>query len=358
MTASPFDHPLLAGLVGDEEVSRRFAATAEIGSILRFEAALAEAQEKVGVIPPGSAEAIGQASAALKPDWPALAAGTARDGMVVPTLVKALRRAVGKPHDQWVHFGATSQDAIDTGLVLRLKQACAILDQRVVALEKRLVELAASQGQSPIQGRTRFQQARPFTFSDRIANWAAPLPGLRAAMQDLSSRLFVVQYGGPVGRLDDLDGKGEAVVTALADKLGLAPARSWHTNRDALAALAGWLVRVSVVTAKLGQDIALMAQDEIGEITLLSGGKSSSMAHKTNPVKAEILVTLGRFNAALLPGLHQPHEYERSGTAWTLEWMVLPQMVVATAAALRVSLELLNEIESVAKQQIDGPELA
>ncbi|TIV46791.1 MAG: 3-carboxy-cis,cis-muconate cycloisomerase, partial [Mesorhizobium sp.] len=139
-----------------------------------------------------------------------------------------------------------------------------------------------------------------------------------------------------------------AVRAALAAKLGLADAPQWHSQRDALAEFAGWLSLVAGSLGKFGQDIALMAQGE-SDIKLAGAGGSSAMPHKQNPVKAEALVALARFSATQLSGVHQAlvHEQERSGAAWTLEWLILPQMVVATAAALRLAAELAGRIESI-----------
>jgi 3-carboxy-cis,cis-muconate cycloisomerase len=157
-----------------------------------------------------------------------------------------------------------------------------------------------------------------------------------------------VQFGGAAGTLEKLGDKGPAVRAALAAKLGLGDAPQWHSQRDALAEFASLLSLITGSLGKFGQDVALMAQAG-SEITLSGGGGSSAMPHKQNPVKAEALVALARFNATQLSGMHQAlvHEQERSGAAWTLEWLLLPQMAVATAAALRLAAELAGQIESL-----------
>jgi 3-carboxy-cis,cis-muconate cycloisomerase len=135
----------------------------------------------------------------------------------------------------------------------------------------------------------------------------------------------------------DLEGKGAAIVAELARLLQIGAGPCWHVERDALAEFAAWTSLVAGSLGKIGTDVAIMAQNEIGEVKLAEGGGSSAMPHKSNPVRAEALVALARFNAALLGAHHQAlvHENERSGAAWTLEWLVLPQMVVAAAAGLR-----------------------
>ena len=133
----------------------------------------------------------------------------------------------------------------------------------------------------------------------------------------------------------------------MAADLGLAPAPCWHTDRAALAELGGWLSLVSGGLGKIGHDLALMAQQGVGAVCLRAGGRSSAMAHKVNPVGAELLVTLARFNAVQLPGMHLAldHEQERSGISWTLEWLILPVMCETTGAGLRGAIALLGDIE-------------
>jgi 3-carboxy-cis,cis-muconate cycloisomerase len=180
------------------------------------------------------------------------------------------------------------------------------------------------------------QQALPFTVADKIDTWIEPLERHREALQNLAPRLLVIQLGGPVGTRSELKDHGDAVADAMAEILGLGLAPSWHSQRDRIGEFGAFLSLLAGTLGKIGQDIALMAQNEVGEVRLATGGGSSAMPHKSNPVPAEVLVTLARFNAGMLGTLHQAlvHENERSGAAWTLEWMVLPQMVVSTAAAL------------------------
>ncbi|MDX8523554.1 3-carboxy-cis,cis-muconate cycloisomerase [Mesorhizobium sp. MSK_1335] len=348
MTVSPFDHPLLSGLLGDEEAARHFSVEADIAAMLGFERALAEAEAGFGVIPRDAEAAIVAALAAFRPDTAKLRAGVAKDGTVVAELVRQIKTAVGGPHDAYVHFGATSQDVIDTSLVLRLRQVIdhigLLLGENIV----RLIGLELEFGERELMAMTRMQPAIPITARDRIVSWRAPLERHQERLAEVSGRLLVLQLGGAAGTLEKLGDKAAAVRAALAAKLGLADAPQWHSQRDALAELASWLSLVTGSLGKFGLDVALMAQ--MGSDIKLSGaGGSSAMPHKQNPVKAEALAALARFNAVQLSGMHQAlvHEQERSGAAWTLEWLILPQMVVATAAALRLAAELVAQIESV-----------
>ncbi len=352
MSVSVFDHPWLAALLGDDEVARHFSAEAELRTMLEFEVALAMAEAELGIIPAEAAQAIAAVSSGFRPDPPALAAGSARDGMVVPEWVSQLRHAVGAPHASHVHFGATSQDVLDTSLILRLKPAIEILSTRLNDFDSRLAELARDHGARPLTGRTRMQRALPITWADKIAAWRAPITRHQKRLQELKPRLLVVQFGGPVGTLEKLGDKGPSVAAGLARQLDLAvPASAWHSARDTLAELAGWLSLLTGALGKIGADISLLAQNEVAEVTVKGAGQSSSIAHKQNPVLAEILVTLARFNATQVSAMHHAlvHEQERSGAAWTLEWMILPQMTVATAAALARGTTLLGAMEITTK---------
>jgi 3-carboxy-cis,cis-muconate cycloisomerase len=348
MSVSAFDHPLLSALLGDEEAAKAFSVGAEISALVAVERALAEAEAAEGVIRPAAARVIAAALDSFTPDMNGLRSGLARDGMVLPELVKQIRLGVSEQYRGEVHFGSTSQDIIDTGLVLRLKPVVERLDTRLAEIVAGLAALEHTFGDRPLMGVTRMQRAIPITVRDRIATWRQPLERHRERLREQRDRLLVVQFGGPAGTLEKLGDKAAAVRKGLAERLGLADAPQWHSQRDAFAEFAGWLSLVAGSLGKFGQDVALMALTG-GEIALGGGGGSSAMPHKQNPVTAEALVTLARFNAVQLSGMHHAlvHEQERSGTAWTLEWMVLPQMVVATAGALRLALKLTGQIESI-----------
>lgn len=345
-------NPLLRALAGDAEIAAHFSDAADLAAMLRFEAALAQAQAAEGMI---SAEAAGRIDAvcagvspaggerAFEPDIAALAAGIAADGVVVPALVRQLRAAVGPEHAAALHRGATSQDVIDTSLTLRLREVVELLDGRIAGV---LDALAGLPGDVRLMAHTRMQKALPTLSGEKVAAWAAPLTRHRQRLAQLQPRLLVLQLGGPVGDRQSFDGHGAALAARMATALGLTAAAPWHSVRDGVAEFAAWLSLVTGSLGKLGQDVALMAQNEIGSVELAGGGGSSAMAHKSNPVGAEVLVALARLNAGLLGTFHQSlvHENERSGAAWTLEWLVLPQMAEAAGAALRVSQRLVRNL--------------
>ena len=348
MTVSPFDHPFLSGLLGNDEVAALFTADADIKTMLRFEAALAQAEARESVIPPEAADRIREVCAAFTPDMDSLANATARDGVVVPDLVRQLRFAVGEPHAKYVHFGATSQDVIDTSLALRLERALAIIELRIKELGDKLAARSARDGHLAMVGRTRMRNALPITLARRIRSWSEPLENSLNVLESVRPGVIMLQFGGPVGMLQGLAVKGTAVATTLGEILELiVPPHSWHELRGGIARLAAWLSLVTGSLGKMGQDITLMAMDEVGEVRMIEGGGSSVLTRKINPVRAEILIALARFNAVQLSAMHQAmvHENERSGAAWTLEWMVLPQMVVATAASVKSASTLLDTVE-------------
>ncbi|RWX80930.1 3-carboxy-cis,cis-muconate cycloisomerase [Neorhizobium lilium] len=355
MIVSAFEHPFLSGLLGDEEVTKLMSPQAEIDAMLAFEAALAKAQADEGLIPAEAADQIVNSVTSFTPDIEALREATGRDGVVVPDLVRQLRTAVGGGAALHLHFGVTSQDVIDTALMLRLKTVSSLLQRRLAQLESRLAELDRLFGSRRLMGYTRMQAAIPVTVSDRIRAWQEPLARHRQRLEAFERHGFVLQFGGAAGTLDKLGDKAASVRAALAWALDLSDAPQWQSQRDRLAEFAGILSLITGSLGKFGQDIALLAQAG-SEIKLAGGGGSSAMAHKQNPVAAEVLVALARYNAVQLSGMQQAvvHEQERSGAAWTLEWLILPPMVQATGASSRLGVELAANIISLGEDAARG----
>ena len=348
MSICAFDHPYLGGLLGDEETARLFSGEAETGALVALETALAGAEAAAGLISAEHAERIAEGCSDFRPEVDGLRTGTARDGVVVPELVRQLRRAIGGEAAQHAHFGATSQDVIDTALMLRLKGICALFRGRLDQLDAALRRTDESFGCRPLMAHTRMQPAIRITVGDRLRAWAEPLRHHGRSLARLQDNGLALQLGGAAGTLEKLGEKGAAVRAAVAAELGLVDKPQWQSQRDLIVEFGSLLSLISGALGKFGQDVALLAQGGI-EIELAGGGGSSAMPHKQNPVAAEVLVSLARFNAAQVAGLHQSlvHEQERSGGAWTLEWMILPQMIAATGAALRLALDLTGAIISL-----------
>lgn len=347
MSVSVFEHPFLRSLLGDDAVAAAFTAEADLAAMLRFETALAAAEAEAGLIPEAAAVAIAVAAERLVITPAELAAAVARDGVVIPEMVRRLRAAVDEPHRAFVHKGSTSQDVIDTSLFIRLKAVTEILAARIDALMTGFDRLIAAHGAVMLTGHTRMQRARPITLAHKVAAWREPLARQQARLPALTEGLFRVQLGGAVGNRAELGEGAQRVADAVATRLGLHTApRATHSDRDGIVVFGHWFTVVSGILGKFGADVALMAQNEIGAVNIAGGGGSSAMPEKNNPVGAEILVTLARFTAALQSGLDQAlvHENERSGAAWTLEWMILPQLAVAAGASTRTALALLDAL--------------
>lgn len=334
---------LLSAIAGDEEIEALLSDEAQLVSVLAFESALAQATAEAGVISADAAAAVDAAIARFKPDWANLRAGMQRDGVVVPSLVAQLRAVLPEQHRAALHRGATSQDAVDTALSIQLRRILPILVARIAKLETSLAALLARYGAQPLMAHTRTQAALPITLGDKLESWARPLAAHRAA---LSGTVLKVQFGGPVGDRRDLDGQGGRIAAGLAARLHLADASAWHTAREPVAALGQRLALLTGSLGKIGADILLMAQTEVASIVLSGGGASSAMPHKSNPVNAEILLALAHHAASLSGTLAHAmiHEGERSGAAWTLEWLALPPLVVASGAALLRAQRLIEQV--------------
>jgi 3-carboxy-cis,cis-muconate cycloisomerase len=314
--------------------------------MIRFETALAQAQAGVGVIEADAADAIVSRLSDFAADTTSLRHGVAKDGVVVPELVRQMRAAVAGTAAEKLHFGATSQDVIDTSLMLRLKAAAEIIAARLGRLIDTLGDIAARDGSNPLTGYTRMQAAIAITVGDRVASWIDPLERHLVRIDTFLQHGFAVQFGGAAGTLEKLGDNAGTVRADLAKRLGLSDRPQWHSQRDGIAELANLLSLVTGTLGKFGQDIALLA--EVGaEIRMSGGGGSSAMPHKQNPVNAETLVTLARFNAVQISALHQSlvHEQERSGAGWMLEWLSLPQMVTATGSSLLIAERLAGQID-------------
>lgn len=344
---SGFDQPFLGGLFGDPRVSEAWSAEKQIAHYLAFEAALARALEAVGLVSKGAGTAAADSILAFRPDMAELSEATARDGVCIPQLVAGLRGAAG-PHGDAVHTGATSQDVIDTALALTLREIDVVLSDDLAGLVKDLSALEERFGANALMGRTRMQAALPITVADRVKTWIRPLSAHVERLDRLRGAVEVLQLGGAVGTRSAWGDKGGEIADHMAAELGIgAPGHAWHSDRTALADYAGCLSLISGTLGKIGQDIALMAQQGIDEVRLGGGGGSSAMPHKSNPVTAELLVTLARFNAAQLSAQHGAlvHEQERSGAAWMLEWLVLPPMTAATCRGVTAARALCGKIE-------------
>jgi len=345
MAASVFDHVPLAGLFDAGETARLFTASADIRALLLVEGGLAKVQGAAGVIPETSAAAIHRATLEIALDPGALTTATAQNGVCVPALVSAFRAAMQAPeHAQYLHWGATSQDIIDTGLMLRLRQAVGLILADLDTALVTLADLAKAHANTAMAGRTYGQQAAPTSFGAVVASWGWPLLQARSR---LAACTFPVSLSGAVGTGSELGPEPEAIRSALADALDLADlGRSWHTDRTPVLDIATALGDAVTALATLGTDVVALAQTEVAEITLSGAGASSTMPQKQNPVAASALIALANTHHGLAGVLHQSavHAFQRDGAAWFTEWMVLPQIVLGAATAARHAAALAHAI--------------
>ncbi len=341
MPASPLDSTLYRDLLGDGEVAGLFTDNAELRAMLLVEGALAEAQAAQGIIPAESAAAIAHAARDVQVDPAALADATGRNAVPVPALVAAFRDALAAPeHAQYIHWGATSQDIMDTGLMLRLRRVLEILEGRLDATLLALATLAETHAALPMAARTYGQVATPTSFGAVAASWGRPLIALRTRLGALRPRLLQVSLGGAAGTLAAMGPQGPAVRRAFGEALGLAdPGASWHSERAGIAELSGWLTALTAALGRVGEDLVLMTQSGIGEVRLAEGGGSSTMPQKANPVEPSLLVAIARQSVGLDANLQAAalHRQQRDATAWIVEWLSLPQLCQIAGRALTLA---------------------
>ena len=340
MTVNPADSPLMGGLFGTEAMRTLFSDRGRLQAMLDVEAALARVQADLGIIPADAASAIARAARVDNLDLPEIAASTVLVGYPVVALVKQLGRAAGVEAARYVHWGATTQDILDTALVLQIRAGLDQIDAALRDLARSLMHQAVTHRNTVMAGRTHLQHALPVTFGYKCAVWLAPLIDHRERLQALRRRTLRVQFGGAVGTLASLGHDGRRVTEALASDLGLAcPDAPWHVARDGLAEVAGALGLLCGTLAKFATDIVLLMQTEVGEVFephQHGRGGSSTMPQKRNPIASEYVLAATRGVHALVPLLFgaMAQDQERSTGPWQSEQLALPQIFVLTSGAL------------------------
>jgi len=353
-------------LFGRDRLQVVFSDIARVQAMLDVEAALAAAEAKAGIIPKIAVKPIAGQCRADKFDLAILARDAAGGGNLAIPLVKHLTAkvaAVNKDAARYVHWGATSQDVTDTGLVLQLRAAIAIVEADLARLAKALAALAKKHKSTVMIGRTLSQQALPITFGFKVAGWLDAIARQQVRLAEIKPRLLVLQFGGAVGTLASLGDAGLEVAEALAQQLKLTlPALPWHAERDRLVEFAGWLGNLTGGLGKIARDISLMMQSEIGEVFEAAGegkGGSSTMPHKRNPVLcASILAAATRTPGLVATMLAaQVQEHERGLGGWHAEWQTLPELMLTAGGALHLSVGLIEGLEVDAKRMRENLEL-
>ncbi|CTQ44121.1 lyase family protein [Roseibium aggregatum] len=363
MPLSLFSSQIHSSLFADGDLTKLLADGSDVAHMIAFERALAIVQGRLEIIPAQAARKISEKLADVHIEPANLAAGTRSAGVPVPALVAELRKQLSADAGAWLHWGATSQDVIDTALVLQAKVALEILGARLEKLVDTLERQSERHADQLMAGRTRSQVSTPITLGYRIAQWAHPLIDAENALPALRSAVLRVQFGGASGINSAIAPDGTAVSAALALELGLEDSPSWHVNRTPILTLAGWLQQVTSALAKMAGDLALSGRTDIAEVSSGTGGGSSTMPQKANPVQAETIQVLNSIAISAQAGLAaaaSPLE-ERDGTAWPLEWHFLPQMLLAAGAALVHAEELATSLQAheanLAATLVSNPEI-
>jgi 3-carboxy-cis,cis-muconate cycloisomerase len=331
-----------------------FSDAGRVQAMLDFEAALARAEARVGLIPQAAVAPIEAACKSEFYDFAALAEAIATAGNSAIPLVKLLGKRIAgtdKDAERFVHLGATSQDAMDSGLMLQLRQAVALLESDLAQLAEALAVQAERHADAVLPGRTWLQHATPVTLGMKIAGTLGAMTRHRQRLSELKPRLLVLQFGGAAGTLAALGEQAWPVSEALAGELGLGlPDQPWHTQRDRLVEFAALLGLIAGSLGKLGRDLSLLMQTDVGEVfepAAAGKGGSSTMPHKRNPVGAAVLIAA----ATRAPGLvstmlaAMPQEHERSLGLWHAEWECLPELCCLVSGALQQALLAVPGLE-------------
>lgn len=333
-------------LVTTAELQAATGATAWVGALLRAEAALARAEADTGIIPDAAAQAIAATCATARIDPAELGRdGAAHANPVVP-FVQQLRRLVPAEAASWVHWGATSQDILDTAAVLVARDAVDVIDSDLRQLAAGCAALALEHRSTLMAGRTLLRHALPITFGLKVAGW---LDGLRMAAGSLrcASDQMAIQLGGAAGTLASLGPAGPAVARRFAELLHLdEPVMPWHSSRQRMAMLATAVAVVAGSAAKIAVDVSLLMQDEVGE-AFEPGGGSSAMPHKRNPARCVAVSVAWRRASALVPVIlgSLSGEHERGLGGWQAEWGALADLLAAGGGAVAGTRAIVAELQ-------------
>ena len=339
MPTNPADGPILGTLYGTDAMRAVFDETAYFQRMLDVEAALARVQARLGLIPADAAEAIAAAARFENLNQATLAATARNVGYPVVGLVAELSRAAG-PAGAWTHWGATTQDIMDTATVLQVRAGLDLIETSLNAVLAALLSQADRHRGTVMAGRTHLQQALPTSFGLKCATWAQPLIAHRQRLAQLRPRALQVSFGGAAGTLASLGTDGIAVMEGLAAELGLAvPAAPWHVCRDGLAEAVSFLGLLCGSLGKLATDIILLAQTEVAEVAepyVAGRGASSTMPQKRNPIASEYILAATRGVQALVPLMlgAMAQDHERGTGPWQAEALAIPQAFVLAHGAL------------------------
>ncbi|MEP3121140.1 MAG: 3-carboxy-cis,cis-muconate cycloisomerase [Nisaea sp.] len=338
-------------MFGTADMRGLFEDDTMLGLYLDVETALARAQAKLGLIPEDAAKAITDAADTDKIDMDKLSARTQIVGYPILPLVEQLSGWAPDGLGQYCHWGATTQDIMDTADVLQVRAGLDIVEEYLERIAAALAKLAQEYADTPMAGRTHLQHALPVSFGFKAATWLSAIDRHRIRLAELRGRVEVVQFSGAAGTLASLSGNGLATQAALAEELGLAvPDITWHTTRDGFAEVTGFLALVAASIGKIGYDIMLMMQTETGEVLepyVAGRGASSTMPQKRNPISSEMMLAAAKIvreqHSAILDAMVQDHE--RATGQWHVEWHALPTAFIVASGGLAAAAEVLEGLE-------------
>lgn len=351
MPSHAVDSALFRDLFGSEEMRAVFADEALVQRWLDVEAALARAEASCGLVPAEAAAEITRRARVELLDLDDLGRRIMETVHPIVPLVRALGALCEGDCGQYVHWGATTQDIMDTATVLQLRDAAAIVERRLAELADALADLARAHRDTPMAGRTHGQHAVPITFGFKAAVWLAEVDRHRDRLAALLPRLLVIQFSGAVGSLASIGEPGLAVQEALAAELGLAvPPIAWHTARDGIAELACVLGLVAGTTGKIANEVVALQKTETLEVQEpWHHGKvgSSTMPHKRNPMLCEAVVGMTKLARGIVPVVLDlmVHEHERDMRPWHAEWEAVPELCILTGGSLATIVEVVRGLE-------------
>ena len=339
MASTLFDSALFRDVFTTPSMRAVFSDEAQLAAFVKAEVALAVAQGEAGVIPREAAEMIARQAPVIALDCEQLKQDTENVGYPIVGLVRQLSQALGEA-GRYVHWGATTQDIMDTAAVLQLRDAVALIEAQLADVMTQLARLARQHRDTPMAGRTHLQQALPITFGHKAAIWLSSLQRSAERLQQTKPRALQAQLGGAAGTLASLGGRGLDVRAAYARALGLAePDITWHVARDGLVEMVQTLATICGALGKIGYDVMLLMANEIGEVFepfSSHRGASSTMPQKLNPISSEIMLANAKMSrdAATLMLDCMVQDLERATGPWHGEWFALPQACLLTAGSL------------------------
>jgi adenylosuccinate lyase/3-carboxy-cis,cis-muconate cycloisomerase len=351
MPAHPIDFQIQANIFSTPELTAIFDEKTRIERWLKIESALAAVQGELNIIPRQAAAEIINKASLQHLDLNQVAKGYEQSRNSIMPVIKALRQVCDEGHCEFIHFGVTTQDILDTAQILEQKDALGIIYRDLHILEEKLIDLARYHRATPMIGRTHGQQALPITFGLKLVVWIAEIRRHIERIISLAPRLFTIQLSGAVGTMAALGPQAQQVAQRTAEKLGLnCTVPNWHTSRDNIAEAASLYGLLCSTFEKIGSEVVQLAKTEIGELAESSpdnAASSSTMPHKKNPVISQRIAVLARHVRPLVGVVMEGmvHEHERDARALWTEWLATPQIAIYTGTSLNYLISVIDGLE-------------